>query len=92
MGYGLQEHTGQIVAHVVAMSIHSAHHEAHSQGARRILIEQDAQAGDVLQREKVSEGNQLQLTGEERQEMLRILEQQPVVNQSDIILPNTLMV
>jgi hypothetical protein len=55
-------------------------------------FEQDSQAGSGLQRENPREGNQLQLTDDERQEMLRILEQQPVANQSDIILPNTLMV
>jgi len=55
-------------------------------------FEQDAQAGTDLQREKPGKGNQLQLTEEEQQEMLRILEQQPVVNHSDFILPNTLKV
>ena len=56
------------------------------------VFEQDAQAGSGLQRDNPSEGNQLQLTDEERQEMFNILEKQPVVNQSDFILPNTLMV
>ena len=53
-------------------------------------FERDAQAGTPLARENPKEGNKLQLTDEQKQEIARILAQHPVIKQSDFIAPNTL--
>jgi hypothetical protein len=53
-------------------------------------FDRDAQAGTLLARANPKEGNKLQLTDEQKQEVARILAQHPVINQSDFIVPNTL--
>jgi hypothetical protein len=53
-------------------------------------LERDAQAGTVLARENPEEGNKLELTDEQKQEIARILAQYPVIKQSDFAVPNTL--
>ena len=55
-------------------------------------FERDAQAGTALARENPKEGNKIQLTDEQKQEVARILAQHPVIKQSDFIAPNTLKI
>ena len=54
--------------------------------------ERDAQVGTNLARENPEEGNKLQLTDDQKQEIARILAQHPIVKQSDYVAPNTLKI
>jgi len=56
-------------------------------------FERDSQAGTVLARgDNALQGNQLQLTDEQVDEMKRILERHPIINRLDYVVPNTLQV
>lgn len=55
-------------------------------------FESDSQAGSNLQRENSKQGNQLQLTDEQKQEIRRMLERHPVIKDPDFVVPNTLQV
>lgn len=53
---------------------------------------QDAHAGTPLAREISDQGNQLQLSEEQRQEILRILKRHPVIQAPDFVVPGTIQV
>ena len=52
----------------------------------------DAQAGTGLARDNPNEGNKVQLSDEQRNEITQILQRHPVVKTSDFIVPGTLEV
>lgn len=53
---------------------------------------QDSHAGTPLAREIPSQGNQLQLSEEQRQEIQRILQRHPVIQTPDFVVPGTVKV
>jgi hypothetical protein len=53
---------------------------------------QDAHAGTPLARDIPDQGNQLQLSEEQREEILRILERHPVIQEPGFVAPGTLQV
>jgi hypothetical protein len=53
---------------------------------------QDAQAGTPVARDVPDQGNQLQLSEEQRQEILRILKRHPRIQAPDFVVPGTLQV
>lgn len=57
-----------------------------------IAFERDSQAGSFLARENPNEGNKVKLTDEQYSEISHILEQHPIIKQSDFIAPNSLHV
>jgi hypothetical protein len=56
------------------------------------VFAQDAHAGTPLARDVPDQGNQLQLSEEQRQEILRILERHPRIQAPDFVVPGTLHV
>jgi hypothetical protein len=56
------------------------------------VFARDAQAGTLLARVNPAEGNQLRLSEAQRREITAILQQHPVVNDSEFIVPGTLRV
>ena len=54
------------------------------------VFAQDAHAGTPLARDNPDQGNQLQLSEEQRQEILRILKRHPRIQAPDFVVPGTL--
>ncbi len=54
-------------------------------------FDRDAQEGTILARETPTEGNRLRLTPVQVEEVTRILAQHPAIQQSDFIMPGTLL-
>jgi hypothetical protein len=57
-----------------------------------VAFDRDSQEGTFLARENPREGNKLQLTEDEQQQMNRILARHPAIKVSDFIAPNTLKI
>jgi hypothetical protein len=56
------------------------------------VFDRDSQAGTFLARENPTQGNKLQFTPAQIDEMNRILARHPIIQQSDFIAPNTLRI
>lgn len=54
------------------------------------IFARDAQAGTSLARDDAAQGNQLRLTAEEREAVVRIVRHHPVIATPDIVVPGTL--
>ena len=60
-------------------------------GARlRDIFARDAQEGTSLARDDAAQGNQLRLTVEEREAVVRIVRRHPVIATPDVVVPGTL--
>jgi hypothetical protein len=56
------------------------------------VFARDAQAGTELARENPQEGNQLKLSNEQLDELIRIVKHHPIIKDSDFVVPGTLHV
>ena len=54
------------------------------------VFDRDAQAGTALARDNPREGNSLQLSAEQRESVIRIVQRHPVIRDPNYIVPGTL--
>ncbi|HVU13498.1 MAG TPA: sulfotransferase [Phototrophicaceae bacterium] len=57
-----------------------------------VAFERDSQAGTFLARDNPAEGNPLQLTDAQIEEINQLLQRHPVIRMADFIVPNTLII